>query len=62
MESLEFSIARELAEEIRTNTKLRHRLGMDEGSESGVLGGTEANQIGLTDREGNTFFITVDES
>lgn len=55
----EVDIARELAEEIRTNTKLRHRLGMVEGSDSGQLDDRDANVIGLTDKEGDSWFVTV---
>lgn len=57
MEPREVLIVRELAEEIRTNTKLRHRLGMSEGAESGVVDGEPA--IGLSTDDGETFFITV---
>lgn len=51
-------ISKELAEEIRTNSALRHRLGMVEGSESGVISETE---IGITTAEGEQFAIVVEE-
>lgn len=53
-------VTRELAEEIRTNTKLRHRLGMSEGSDSDILeeNGTE---IGIKPDSGEIFFIKVSE-
>jgi hypothetical protein len=47
----------ELAEEIRTSTHLRHRLGMDEGSDSGKV--DDENAIGITTKDHETFFITV---
>jgi hypothetical protein len=50
-------IVRELAEEIRTNTKLRHRLGMEEGSDSGRI--DDEDSIGFTTKTGETFFIEV---
>lgn len=51
-------LARELAEEIRTNTKLRHRLGMEEGTDSGLVEGAPAT-IGLITKDGYPFFITI---
>jgi hypothetical protein len=61
MEPLSVQIARELAEEIRTNTALRHRLGMQEGDESAQLDGPDSNQIAITTSDGDTFFIVVQE-
>lgn len=58
MEPLEMKLARELAEEIRTNTKLRHRLGMEEGTDSGLVEGAPAT-IGLNTKDGYPFFITI---
>ena len=52
-----YQIAAELAEEIRTNTRLRHRLGMEEGSTSGLVDGEPA--IGIETKEGEEFFIVV---
>jgi hypothetical protein len=58
-------VAKELAEEIRTNTKLRHRLGMSEGASSGLLnedgGDGPANVIGIATDEGEHFFLEVQE-
>lgn len=54
------TVAKELAEEIRVNTKLRHRLGMSEGAGSGVIEG-EPSAIGITNDEDETFFISVQE-
>ncbi len=55
------TVARELAEEIRTNTKLRHRLGMSEGAESGLVEGEEVT-IAIGTDEGVTFFIEVQDA
>lgn len=60
MEPLTIKLARELAEEIRTNNKLRHRLGLEEGSEAGLLDDGSAT-VALQTKEGN-FFITVEEA
>lgn len=51
-------VTKELAEEIRTNTKLRHRLGMSEGADSDILE-EDGAQIGIRPDSGEVFFITV---
>ena len=53
-------IAIELAEELRLNSKLRHRLGMEEGSESGKVDGEAA--IGFSTKDHEEFFITVEDA
>lgn len=53
-------IAEELAEEIRTNTKLRHRMGMSEGANSGLVDGQSV--IGITEDDGSVWFIEVQEA
>ncbi len=60
MEDAKELIARELAEEIRTNTKLRHRLGMEEGDDSGVVGGEEVS-VGISTSHGE-FFLAVQDA
>lgn len=54
-------VARELAEEIRTNTRLRHRLGMSEGTESGVMEDEGNTHLYITTDEGAAFAIGVTE-
>jgi hypothetical protein len=59
------TVARELAEELRTNTRLRHRLGMQEGTGSGVIH-EEADGNGVTPlyfdtADGESFAIGVTE-
>jgi hypothetical protein len=57
-------VARELAEELRTNTRLRHRLGMEEGTGSGVLheaADDETTPLYLDTADGKTFAIGVVE-
>jgi hypothetical protein len=57
-------IARELAEELRTNTRLRHRLGMEEGSGSGVVHEVddgETSPLYLDTADGQTFAIGIVE-
>ena len=55
------TVVRELAEEIRINSKLRHRMGMVEGTPSeGVVDGTD-NGIVFHTADGQTFVIGVDE-
>ena len=54
------TVARELAEEIRVNTALRHRLGMDEGCDSGVVD-DNSDTVALTTKDGDTFFLEVQE-
>lgn len=55
------TVVRELAEEIRTNSKLRHRLGMVEGTPSeGVVNEQDAGVVFAT-ADGQTFVIGVDE-
>jgi hypothetical protein len=51
-------IATELAEEIRTNTKLRHRIGLSEGAETGLA---EEDTIGILTDDGFPFFIKVEQ-
>jgi hypothetical protein len=60
VEPLELVYARELAEEIRSNTKLRHRLNMDEGSESELVT-NEDGLVGIsfTDRNGIRFGMEI---
>jgi len=53
-------VAKELAEEIRTNSKLRHRLGMVEGSQSGPLSEDHPEILAFDTAEGETFFIQVE--
>lgn len=54
-------VARELAEELRTNTRLRHRLGMSEGTESGVVEDEGKTHLYITTDEGQAFAIGVTE-
>jgi hypothetical protein len=56
-------VVRELAEEIRQNTRLRHRLGMEEGTGSGVLESQEADPSNLyiDTADGQTFAVGVVE-
>jgi hypothetical protein len=58
-------VARELAEELRTNTRLRHRLGMEEGMGSGVLheepDGNGITPLYFDTADGQTFAIGVTE-
>lgn len=58
------TIARELAEELRTNTRLRHRLGMEEGTGSGVIheaADDSTMPLYLDTADGQTFAIGVTE-
>lgn len=57
------TVAHELAEEIRTNTRLRHRLGMEEGTGSGVIHAddTDADHMYIDTADGQTFAIGVVE-
>lgn len=58
------NVAKELAEEIRTNTRLRHRLGMEEGTGSGVLheAADDATMpLFIDTADGQTFAIGVTE-
>ncbi len=58
------TVARELAEELRTNTRLRHRLGMVEGTDSGVLHDEEGNGVTplyFNTADGEAFAIGVTE-
>lgn len=60
------TVARELAEELRINTRLRHRLGMAEGVGSGVVHDPDANQSDTTPlyfdtADGQTFALGVVE-
>lgn len=54
-------VARELAEELRTNTRLRHRLSMSEGTESGVVEDEGKTHLYITTDEGQAFAIGVTE-
>lgn len=53
------TIVKELAEEIRFNTRLRHRIGMEEGDRAEVQDGGESILID-TNHGTETFFVTVD--
>ena len=58
------TVARELAEELRTNTRLRHRLGMEEGSGSGVIheeGEGDVTPLYIDTADGQSFAIGVTE-
>jgi len=60
------TVARELAEELRTNTRLRHRLGMEEGSGSGVIheedeGMGDVTPLYIDTADGQSFAIGVTE-
>ena len=58
------TIAQELAEELRTNTRLRHRLGMEEGTGSGVIPADESGDTSplyFDTADGQTFAIGVTE-
>lgn len=57
-------VARELAEELRTNTRLRHRLGMEEGTGSGVVEPEEGNEVSplfFDTASGQTFALGIAE-
>lgn len=54
-------VARELQEELRTNTRLRHRLGMSEGTESGQLREGDETHLYITTDDGKAFAIGVTE-
>lgn len=55
-------VANELLEEIRSNTKLRHRLGMEEGSESEILDDQHTPEVVVfKTKEGQPFFLEVSE-
>lgn len=55
------TVAKELAEELRRNTALRHRLGMVEGTPSeGVVSETDAGVVFET-ADKQTFVLGVDE-
>lgn len=53
----------ELAEELRVNTRLRHRLGMEEGIGSGEVktDESEVSQLYFDTADGKTFAIGVVE-
>lgn len=53
------TVVRELAEEIRTNTRLRHRLGLTEGDSSGVVESDEVDGIQVTTTDGEQFVLGV---
>jgi hypothetical protein len=53
-------VTKELAEEIRTNTKLRHRLGMSEGADSDILE-EDGTEIGIRPDSGEVFLIKVEQ-
>lgn len=58
------TIARELAEELRVNTRLRHRLGMEEGTASGVIheaADDSTTPLFIDTADGQTFAIGVTE-
>ena len=57
------TIAKELAENVRTNTALRHRLGMEEGTGSGVIhdDATDATHFFIDTADGQTFAVGVVE-
>lgn len=55
----ETQVLKELAEEIRINSGLRRRLGMVEGSTSGVSGDVE-DEIILETADGDTFAVSVE--
>lgn len=55
----EQTIARELAEEIRTNARLRHRLGMEEGSETQPVLQEDFKGVAVTTVDGDQFVIAV---
>lgn len=61
MEPLTATIARELLEDIRTNTKLRHRLKMEEGSEASLIE-DGSNTIAIETKDGDNFFIQVTQA
>lgn len=52
--------AHELAEEIRTNTALRHRLGMEEGSEMSYA--EDSNRIWFSSVDGKSFEFKVEDA
>lgn len=59
------TVATELAEELRINTRLRHRLGMEEGTGSGVISsGAEDNDTStlyFDTTDGQTFAVGIVE-
>jgi hypothetical protein len=55
------TIARVLAEEVRTNTRLRREMGMEEGVGSGVIHEDGNDGVFIETTEGQTFVFGVDE-
>lgn len=58
------TVAAELAEALRTNSQLRHRLGMEEGTGSGVIPPEDGNDISplfFDTADGQTFAIGITE-
>ncbi len=51
------TIAKELAEEVRTNTALRHRIGMEEGSMSSTA--EDSNTVWFETTEGKAYILEV---
>lgn len=54
------ALSNELAEEIRTNTKLRHRLGMEEGSQSSTA--EDSGTVHFETKDGQSFILEVREA
>lgn len=54
------TVTRELAEEIRTNTALRHRLGMEEGSEMSYA--EDGTKIWFSAATGESFTLNVEDA
>lgn len=52
-------VSRELAEELRTNTRLRHRLGMVEGDETQAS--EEHGALAFVTQDGQAFSLQVRE-
>jgi len=55
------TVVEELKENLRTNTHLRHRLGMEEGEGPEILQGEEG-VIAWTDNDGGDWFLQVQEA
>lgn len=55
------TVARVLAEEIRTNVRLRREIGLSEGDESGVVLEEGMTGVYVTTSEGQTFVLGVGE-